>query len=287
MKTITWKQLPIRIRDRLIMQPAVQAVLAPFGKVIKPAKWVFIVGCYNSGTTLLANLLQSHAQMNGLPNEGAFLSDVLPIPERYGWPRMWSECEEEIARDQVLGLAQANRIKKQWSIWADENSPVLVEKSISNILRLDFLQQYFDPAYFIYIVRDPAPVAAGIRKKANIKRWGNTKFEAEYPIELCAKQWLRSEEVIRACESSLNRHLRIRYEDLTEQTDATMKSIADFLGVEGFESGIGDSRWSIHEKSTSVKNMNGSSMKHLSQDEVDVIYRIAEPQMAANGYSRK
>ena len=35
-----------------------------------PEKWLFVVGCYNSGTTLIADALADHPQIAALPDEG-------------------------------------------------------------------------------------------------------------------------------------------------------------------------------------------------------------------------
>lgn len=47
-------------------------------------KWVFIMGCNNSGTSLLHYILGSHPDIASLPREGQFLTAVLPQPDHYG-----------------------------------------------------------------------------------------------------------------------------------------------------------------------------------------------------------
>lgn len=51
------------------------------GHDLTPKKWVFIVGCYNSGTTLLNQILSCHPDILTLPDEGAFLTRRVPTPE--------------------------------------------------------------------------------------------------------------------------------------------------------------------------------------------------------------
>src|SRR5688572_26729280 len=43
--------------------------------LVTPEKWVFVVGCYNSGTELLTELLGSQKAIAALPHEGQFLTD--------------------------------------------------------------------------------------------------------------------------------------------------------------------------------------------------------------------
>lgn len=111
------RSVPRRLADRLIMQPQVQQCLLPFGRELRPQRWIFVLGCYNSGTTLLATMLRQHPDIAGLPTEGASLSDALPYPERFGWPRMWHQCPEQVRADPEDGEARASRIRLQWSLW--------------------------------------------------------------------------------------------------------------------------------------------------------------------------
>ncbi len=54
-------------------------------------KWVFILGCNNSGISLLHHLLSSHPDIATLPAEGHFLTSVLPVPMTLDVGRIWTE----------------------------------------------------------------------------------------------------------------------------------------------------------------------------------------------------
>ena len=43
--------------------------------VKKDKTWIFLVGSYNSGTTLLAEFLGHHPSISALPTEGYFITD--------------------------------------------------------------------------------------------------------------------------------------------------------------------------------------------------------------------
>lgn len=62
--------------------------------VPRPRKWLFLVGCYNSGTTLLAELLSRHPDISALPTEGHFITDQFVKDYDVGLPRMWAGREE-------------------------------------------------------------------------------------------------------------------------------------------------------------------------------------------------
>lgn len=275
--------MPLRVRDRLLMQPATQRVLHHFGNELEDKKWVFILGCYNSGTTLLAELLQTHERLDGLPNEGAFLSDALPYPERFGWPRMWFKCSDEMAVP-ANDDARARRIRRQWSLWLRGNPDFVVEKSIANVLRIEFLMNNFDDVTFVHIVRNGYAVAAGIQKKANLVRWRNPEGLKRYPIELCASQW--SESVRRVHEASKDGApiLEIAYEDLTIDPIGTLKPVFKYLRVDPLRDASVWGKMDIHGVQSDIQNMNASSIRGLSEKDIAIIRRVAGPELASYGY---
>jgi len=271
---------------RLLMNKALQKALLPFGHDLNPDRWIFILGCYNSATTLLASILRRHPLVGGLPNEGAFLTDALPYPELFGWPRMWSQCLDKVRLENGLGgMSRAKRIKRQWSLWFPNRVPNLIEKSISNITRTHFLQEYFDPAYFIYIVRNGYVVSKGIQKKANYDRW-NCPYKANgYPIELCAEQWKVSDEILEKDSNKLKRILYVQYEDLTNNTIETLKKITDFLGISPIPGEILEHEWSIHEMKSEIVNMNPAGLKRLNKEDFERIESVAGNVLKKYGYT--
>lgn len=250
------------------------------GSMIKDHKWVFIVGSYNSGTTLLNEILSSHPQISGLPDEGVMLSNQLVRPEDFGWRRMWSECEELMMNSKV----NEKIIKKHWSHFYDLNKPFLLEKSISNTTRLDFFNKKFQPAYFIHIVRNGYAVAEGIRRRAAIMK-GNPHYgQPHYPIELCAKQWVSSLRKVEEERIHLKNFIEVRYEDLTAQPDKTINEILTYLNLENFQKNYFNQTFSIHGDNGKIKNMNEYSFENLSQNDLRKINEIAGETLGKYGY---
>jgi hypothetical protein len=284
LRTTTIRGIPKRVLDRLVMQPLVQRMLLPFGRDVRDKRWVFILGCYNSGTTLLAEMLQSHPAFGGLPNEGAFLTDVLPYPERFGWPRMWVECADKL-RISPDDHRRALRIRRQWSLWLRGDSPYVVEKSVSNVLRIDFLASQFEQAHFVYIVRNGYAVAQGIRRKANLRRWKNPLGLQEYPIEMCARQWAETDRVVRSSPHFPDRIHVVRYEELTEDPTTVMNELWRSLGAD--ELGTSD-MWrdlQVHEVRSDVKNMNARSLQQLTAEDVRTITSVCADELERYGYT--
>ena len=269
--------------DAALMHPAISGPLHILGSDLEDKKWVFILGCYNSGTTLLAELLQAHTNLDGLRNEGAFLTDSLPYPERHGWPRMWIKCADQL-RVSSDDATRARRIRRHWSLWRKGNAEHVVEKSISNVLRIDFLQENFNGPTFVHIVRNGYAVAAGIRNKANLRRWRNPDGYSEYPISLCARQWVESLSEVRRAEKRGVEIKTVHYEDVVSDPVSTLAPVFESIGVDA----IADmSRWgefSVHEKKSRITNMNESSISTLSGAEIAEIRDIAGESLATFGY---
>jgi hypothetical protein len=266
------------------MTPAVQRLLVPFGRELSPEKWIFLVGCYNSGTTLLHRILGSHPRISAMSDEGTLMTDALPKPEDFGWTRMWCQCLDAMEAAQWEdGAAQAARARRQWSIWYPRSYENLLDKSPSNVTRMTFLQEHFRPASFICIVRNGYAVAEGIRRRAVPRR---PEYPDRYPLELCAKQWRECDRITRRQESSIERFLQIRYEDLVADPEATMGSITDFLGLPAFDAEILRRSFPVGRGESVIRDMNAASIGNLSEKDLEDIESVAGEELDRHGYAR-
>lgn len=255
------------------------------GKEPRPDRWIFVVGCYGSGTTLLAKMLAHHSQIDGLPLEGVYLTDSLPKPEDYGWTRAWVKCFDEVRLEPGKEMETvARRVKKQWSLWYSGENDNLIEKSVANTTRMPFLQSYFKPAYFIYIVRNGFAVSESIRRKANPSRWGNTVYENRYPIELCAEQWIQTDNIVEKDEVSIKRLKKIRYEDLVSNTTKIMSELESFIGLNKDKTIRSKKKWNVHGSISKVKNMNRRSINRLSRKDKNKIKKAAGQKLKEYNY---
>jgi hypothetical protein len=282
-KSFSLRQLPKRLVDATLMQPWVAGPLHIFGNEMPGKSWIFIVGCYNSGTTLLAELLQTHPELDGLRNEGAFLTDQLPYPERFGWPRMWSECADML-RVPHDDLQRARRIKRHWSLWVKGKSDYIVEKSISNTLRMRFLEENFENAKFVHIVRNGLAVSAGIQKKANLVRWKNPEGLKCYPIDLCARQWSESINVVDVEVARGAPVITVRYEDIAADPVSALRPVFDYIGVEAISDPSVWGKMQVHEKSSTIRDMNKASIASLTKRDDSIIRQVAGENLKRFGY---
>lgn len=254
------------------------------GKQLDNKKWIFIIGCYNSGTTLLNEILASHPEISGLPDEGVMLTSELVKPEDFGWRRMWWKCEVEMENSPINLNKKSETIKKHWShFYKDKN--LLVEKSISNVCRIPFLNENFKDAYFIHIVRNGYAASEGIRRKAEIMPGNQFYGSKHYPMDICIRQWTKTLDNIEEQKNNMPNYLEISYEALTEDTQVTFNKITKFIDVPKFQEDFLSKSFAIHGKQSEIKNMNENSFKKLSREDISTINSIAENHLINKGYS--
>ncbi len=239
-----------------------------------PHKWLFIVGCYNSGTTLLQRLLSKHPDISTLPREGVTLTYELPRPEDYGWTRMWAECLKQMQFTEKENPKKANKIIKDWSPFFDNRCSIFLEKSIVNLPRMEWIDKNFSNAYFLGIIRNPYAVCEGIRRRAKPKSPVNKKFPDGYPINLTAKQWLTANSMLQQQKNKVKRFALIKYEDLVSAPVRNLQTIYDYLQIAHPDMSFVNQALTINGKGTQIINMNDVSIKRLSHQDLMEINRV-------------
>ncbi len=271
----------------MITSQATQPVLARFGPDGERLLWVFILGNYNSGTTLLYELLRSQSKVCSLPWEGSRLTHHFSDPNDYGWPRMWHACIDKMRdAESELNTKSSRQVKRQWN-WAAQNSAgVCIEKSITNATRIPFLANNFTPAFFIHIVRNPYSSSEGIQRKAAPDPKKSGSGLSRYSLAMCAQQWVDSNRMIETGLKNLD-SVRISYEDLCADTTGTLQNISlacpqlEKLGIH-FEN---PDTLKVHGDSGGIVNKNSESIARLNPLERGEVTTVAAPMMAHYGYS--
>jgi len=256
-------------------------ILLALTPVPKNKTWVFLVGCYNSGTTLLDELLGQHSSISTLPTEGHFITDQFEKDYDIGLPRMWVEREDLFRLIETDSGPDPVRIKKEWGMRLDLRKPILLEKSPPNTTKTRWLQKNFDNAHFIGIVRNGYAVAEGISRKAKPRH-----CSGGWPIEKSAWQWKRSNQLLQEDSKYLQRFLWITYEDLVTDTIGTLNRITGFLEIPEFSNFESNRSWNIHERNEKIRDMNAESIGRLNRDQIDIINRVAGDMIEAFGYAR-
>ena len=246
---------------------------------------MFIVGCYNSGTTLLEELIAQHDMTRALEDEGTVLTGYLNRPEDFGWTRMWAKCENQVRLDANADPALADKIKRHWShFYRDPDDRLLLEKSIVNATRIPFFNRYFTPAYFIYIRRNGYAVSEGIHRKASPGDYPQQHYAGHYPYELCALQWQRSAELIERDLAGVEHRFDLSYEELCADPGTKLNEIARFLDIEPFAPEVWQGKHRVHGLESSIVNQNAKSIRNLTAADLSDINRVAGSYLKRYGY---
>ncbi|MGH7539966.1 MAG: sulfotransferase, partial [Gemmatimonadota bacterium] len=133
---------------------------------------------------------------------------------------------------------------------------------------------------FIGMVRNGYAVAEGIRRKARPKH-----LREGWPLDLCVRQWTRSNEILLEDSEALDRVLWVRYEDLAARPENEVQRILRFLDLDARNPAIDLERsWAVHEREEPIRDMNPESIARLSADEIRAIGRMAGPMLERFGY---
>lgn len=273
-------RLSIIAYDRHFIRKTFQSI----AKEKNPQKWVFILGCYNSGTTLLQRLISGHPGVCSMPREGVRFTDALRTPEDLGWTRMWNECLDYMHKDLEKNQESVNKIMKDWSPWWRGSGGVFLEKSIANILRAEWLQKHFPTSYFIGITRNGYAASYGIVNKAKPRGEVQKKIGDRYPIEMAAREWAKANSLLLDYTETLTRYTRIRYEDLLEHPESTIKQLFEFLELNDCPVVETDTGVQINKKHFELWNGNDVSLKKLSDEDIRRIKPIIMPISRKYGY---
>ena len=276
-----WQESIIRLYEN---EP-IRACVRVFFPAKQPNKWLFPVGCYNSGTTVTQKLMAAHPEISTLPKEGVRFTSELPAPEDKGWTRMWIRCHEYMEIGSAYEPERAHRIIKDWSPWLDSTCPVFMDKSISNVARITWLDKNFSNAYFIGIVRDGYCVAEGLRRRAIPRGDAAKEIGLKYPIEMAGEQWVAANERLLSAASTVQNFLLVKYEDIVDDPKYLLSQIWEFIGLqpprlEPITDGliIGEQKYRIE------KNNNTESHQRLSNDDIFRLTPIIRDMQQKLGY---
>ncbi|XOU94444.1 MAG: sulfotransferase family protein [Candidatus Kerfeldbacteria bacterium] len=242
-------------------------------------KPIFIIGCCNSGTTILRDTLLQDGGLNGPSIDNHDLDGMPPIMTHHVCNdtfRLWAHpkfqfcnhyTEDDYNEDDA---AQVKRVFSQFVL----NGERLIAKSPADTLRARLIQAYFPDAYFIAIVRNGYAVSEGIVRKR--------KYDPERPqygshfttIEEAAEQWLRANIMVLSMQKYLQRYLIIQYEDLVNDPERALHEVLDFCQIEKAEFSI----------PTFETNHNHKQAVRLSEGDGETITRIAQPMLLHFGY---
>ncbi len=232
-------------------------------------KWYFIVACNNSGTSLLQSMLENTGQVSTMLHEGQRYTKTLVRATKKGHERVWSEYLGELRKTTEDSSDCVSRLVHDWMGELDlPIKKIIVEKTTANAVRMLWLQEAFPNSYFIGLVRNGYAVTEGIQRKGNKS------------IERGAKHWNMVNKIMLQDAIHIKNYFQLRYEDLVNNSDQTVKKLADFVGIDhenikksmredyGFQTIFG-------ERDQKVINMNTKSISRLKPEDIEIIYTHA------------
>lgn len=244
-------------------------------------EWCFIVGCNNSGTSLLRRMLQRTGQVSTFPLEGQRCTTTLARANKRDHERVWTEYLGELRMTDQDSTEIFPRLLHDWM--REIPLPfheIIVEKTTANSVRMTWLQKAFPRAKFIGMVRNGYAVTEG-----TIRKGGKS-------AERGARHWNVVNRVMNDDAKKVKDYLLLRYEDLVENPGETASRIGSFLGIDpeklrkvmrenyGFTTvrGAGEQ---------SVRNLNAEGIARLSSDEIEIIHEEAHEMLDYFGYKAK
>lgn len=289
---------------------------------------VFLLGSHKSGSSLLRSLLDGHPQLAVLPKEThlfQFTNHWVDYRRRRNLPRSLDRKQffdtliqqirddtrandpyadapgfsyrMEILEPRLRSLDPADMPAffmgyMRAAYEASAGAPpapglTVVEKSVEHAEFAYVLANYFPGARFVHIVRNPYATLVAVRRMIQ-KQAGRYPFL--WPL---ASSLHNSYHHLFTNRLAVPNYLCVRFEDLVRQTEASMRTVADFLGIEYIDTLLRPT--SMGEQwlgnSTSNEAFKGVSQKPLTEwknqindYEIALGNLIAEPVFAAFGY---
>jgi hypothetical protein len=224
-------------------------------------------------------MIGAHPDVDTLPGEGVAFTDELSRPEDFGWTRMWHVCSEKIELTENFQGPDPDRLKRDWGLWLSSKKNFYLEKSVANSARMRWLDAHFEDACFVAIVRNGYAVAEGIRRRAQ-----EGKIPKQYPIDLCAKQWLINNRTIDRDALRVRRFKKITYENLVDDPAANLKEVLSYIGLSAVTVRNTSGGLTLNGQYFTITNMNPESIHRLNHDDIALINKEAAEDLIEKGY---
>ncbi len=241
-----------------------------------PHSWIFILGCNNSGTTLLTELLGGHPLVRKMRTEGQRLTTAIPNSAKYGIGRVFTQRLDLFRWTEDTAVDGLERLRYDWACHFSTGPGYLMEKSPPNTLRSRWLQRHFRPSRFLVLVRHPYAVCEGVTRRTR------------YTIEEAAVHWAKVHEVLRDDMPRLEACLVMRYEDVCERPGDELRRLERFLALPApFDRGLLTRNFRSHNMDgtpRTLQNLNARSLRRLTREDLDSINGHVAAEAAMFGY---
>jgi len=231
------------------------------------SKFVFVLAPPYSGSTVLFRLLDTSAHVSALPGEGQFVEDVTAEMRAAPW-------------DETKPL-NWGRIREAWEPYWDNSKPLHLEKSPPNMIRAAAIEEAFDPAHFIVMMREPYAHIEGLARRGHVPPMGLPKSAPRLErIARAAELWLEFAATQRKTISERRHVTWFTYEGLTQEAPRIATQLKSFLPELG-NLDI-EARFGVHAVSGTtareLQDMNAPKRALLQAADFEIISDILRPQ---------
>lgn len=240
-------------------------------------QWIFILGCNNSGTTLLTRMLEAHPAVSGVPRGGRGATVVLLPPRRAEVIRLWTEKVELFRLTEADSHLDDLRLKYDWiSAVRLSPRPFILEKAPPDMICARWFQSVFPNARFIGLVRNGYAVAEGMNRREG------------YGLERCARHWSTANRLMLDDAEHLEHFMLVRYEELVQDPRAIMRRVCRFLALDSNPiQAIIDKEWQVHNMDNTaaqIQDFNRKSFARLQARDLEIINHNAGEMLERLGY---
>jgi len=194
----------------------------------------FVVGMNRSGTTLLRMMLDAHPDLT-IPPETHFVPDLIKAArqddatpesalEAMKSAREWGDFgfsdEEMLGRLRALPkIKPGPAVRTFYAAYTEEQGkPRWGEKTPTYVQKMKLIQRAIPEARFVHVIRDGRDTLAA--------KPGDIDVGAALAT---GQRWHKKVRSARVQEHMMDHYLEVRYESLVEDTEATLRTICDFL----------------------------------------------------------
>jgi Tfp pilus assembly protein PilF len=238
------------------------------------AQPIFVLGFPRSGTTLLEQTLTAHPRI-AAGDELPFIAEIAELmPRLLESPLAYPEALAELwmgdhredlnnLRDHYLRRVGALGIVPEDAAWFTDKMPL-------NETHLGLIHLLFPESALVHVVRHPLDVVLSVY--SNLLTHG---FYCAYALESAARHYARVMELVdhQVGEMSL-KYLRVRYEDVVDDQEASIRRVLEFIG-EDFDPGC----LAFHENRRYARTASYAQVTEKLYDRSRYRYRNYLPQL--------
>ncbi len=273
---------------KLLTKPWLHRLMSAVWPQHKPKSWIVLVGSYNSGTTILKELISTHPDVASFHLEATRYTDIFKRPETLGWTRNWLKIKDYISLPDEQNPALYRQFLRDLSPLWNKRGRTYLEKSISNIERMGWIEHNFPNVRFVAIVRNGYAATEGMIRKGKPEGQAAIEYGADkYAFDFAGQQWEMGNRHLLANLKNTKQSMLIRYEDMVADPANTIRTLFEFLELDTAACRFEGQKVWVGNREFTLTNMNEKSFKVLKQADIEAFNKAVGPFMQELNYPLK